>query len=132
MHRSRLGTLVIDCRTDDLAGAARFWARALGYAVSDHNPDPRYIALLGPAREVTALVQQVEHEPRVHLDVETDDQEAEVARLQAAGAKRVDALKGWIVMEAPTGHRFCVVKPQRPDLAEHGNAWDADGAPPGG
>lgn len=125
MHRSRLGALVIDCRTDDLAAAARFWADALGYTVSEHQPDPRYVALLGPDREVKLLVQAVEHDPRVHLDIEADDQQAEVARLEAAGATRVDALKGWIVMQAPTGHRFCVVGPQRPDLAEHGSAWDS-------
>jgi len=127
MHRSRLGALVIDCETDDLESAARFWAAALGYSVSPEQPDPKYIALTGPDREVRAMVQRVDHASRVHLDIEADDQEAEVARLEAAGAKRIDALKGWVVLEAPTGHRFCVVKPQRSDLAENGNAWDGDG-----
>ena len=69
------------------------------------------------------LVQKVEHESRVHLDIESDDIEAEVARLVGLGARRLADIKGWVVLEAPSGHRFCVVKPQRPDLADNGTAW---------
>lgn len=126
MHRSRLGAVVIDCRTEDLAAAARFWATALGYRIATEQPDPRYVSLKGPVGEPCVLVQKVDHRSRVHLDIESDDPAAEVARLEAAGAKRVDALKGWVVLEAPTGQRFCVVKPQRPDLAERGNRWNID------
>lgn len=64
------------------------------------------------------VVQKVTHESRVHLDVETDDIEAEVARLEKLGAKRVGDVKRWVVMEAPTGQRFCVVRPQRSDFQE--------------
>jgi hypothetical protein len=32
-------------------------------------------------------------------------------------------VKRWWVLEAPTGQRFCVVRPQRPDFAERANAW---------
>ena len=61
-------------------------------------------------------LQQVGHESRVHLDIEADDIEAEVARLEALGAKRVAQLKAWWVMEAPTDQRFCVIRPQRKTL----------------
>lgn len=75
-------------------------------------------------RKAPRLVQAVQHPSRVHLDIETDDIEAEVARLEQLGARRVKFVKRWWVMEAPTGQRFCVVNPQRPDFAEKANVWD--------
>ena len=122
MHRSRLGCLVIDCRTDDgLEPSARFWAGALGLEVAEL--DPPYAVLSGPEREVKVLVQMVDHEPRVHLDIECNDKSAEIARLEALGATPVAAIKDWVVMQAPTGHRFCVVNPQRADFADNATAW---------
>ena len=129
MHKSRLGTIVIDCRTDDIDAAARFWSEALGRrAETLADPgDSAYRELEGPPGEVKVLVQAVEHPSRVHLDIETDDIEAEVQRLEALGAKRVAQVKRWWVMEAPTGQRFCVVRPQRADFEERASAWDAPG-----
>ena len=70
------------------------------------------------------LLQKVPHPSRVHLDIETDDIEAEVARLEALGAKRIEKIKTWWVMEAPTGHRFCVVRPQRDGkMPDDANEW---------
>jgi hypothetical protein len=127
MHKSRLGCLVIDCRTEDeLAEYATFWSQALGYTAAPPRPeegDAKYIDLTGPNGEVCILLQKVDHESRLHLDIETDDLEAEVARLENLGAKRLADIKGWVVLEAPSGHRFCVVKPQRPDFAENAKAW---------
>ena len=115
-HRSRLAGYVIDCKTSDIAEAARFWSEALGHRVERSDEDPRYAELIGPEDEPKLLLQAVDHDSRIHLDIETDDKEAEVRRLEALGAKRVAAIKRWVVMEAPTGHRFCVVNPQRPDF----------------
>lgn len=123
MHKSRLGCIVIDRRTDNLDAAARFWAETLGLAVKDDRRDPLYRVLEGPDGEVKALVDKVDHDPRVHLDIETDDQEAEAVRLEGLGAKRIAAIKNWIVMEAPSGHRFCLVNPQRPDFRENATEW---------
>jgi hypothetical protein len=127
MHRSRLGSLVIDCRTDDeLERYAAFWSQALGYEIavqSEENPE-KYVELSGPDRELTIILQKVGHESRVHLDIETDDKAAEVARLEKLGARRVADFPRWVVLEAPSGHRFCVVKPQRPDFEAHANVWD--------
>ena len=124
MHKSRLGTIVVDCRTDDVESAATFWSAALGRSVPAPDPDnPTYRELDGPDDEIKVLVQAVEHPSRVHIDIETDDIEAEVLRLEALGAKRVAHVKRWWVMEAPTGQRFCVVRPQRPDFVDRANAW---------
>jgi predicted enzyme related to lactoylglutathione lyase len=115
MHKSCLGAVVIDCRTEDLEQASAFWSAALGWETRATD-DPRYVDLDSPEGQPKILLQQVEHESRVHLDIETDDVDAEVARLEALGAKRVAQVKTWWVMEAPTGHRFCVIRPQREDF----------------
>jgi predicted enzyme related to lactoylglutathione lyase len=125
MHKSRLGCIIIDCQTDDLDAAARFWSQALGveYEPLTDPADATYRALEMPASEPRVLVQQVEHPSRVHLDIETDDIEAEVKRLEALGARRVAHVKRWWVMEAPTGQRFCVVRPQRGTFEQEANEW---------
>jgi len=125
MHKSRLGTIVIDCRTDDVDVAARFWSEALGRRLETlADPgDSAYRELEGPPAEIKVLVQAVDHPSRVHLDIETDDIEAEVRRLEALGATRVAQIKRWWVMEAPSGQRFCVVRPQRGDFDEKANRW---------
>lgn len=125
MHRSRLAGFIIDCRTDDLGRAARFWGEALGYPV--HRPDDpdeeNYIHLDTGPDELHIEVQTVDHPSRVHLDIEADDIDAEVARLVQLGARRIGKVKTWVVMEAPTGQRFCVVRPQRKDFAARANEW---------
>lgn len=125
MHKSRLAGFIIDCDTDDLDAAARFWGEALGYAMKTSN-DPEqsgYVTLDTPVDEPYLEVQRVEHQSRVHLDIETDDIEAEVRRLEGLGAKRLAAVKSWVVMAAPTGQRFCVVAPQRADFDSEANEW---------
>jgi hypothetical protein len=102
MHRSRLCGFIIDCRTDDLDAAARFWSGALGMP-SLGAEGARYIRLDGSRRDLTVEVQSVEHPSHVHLDIETDDVEAETARLERLGARRVENVRTWCVMEAPTG-----------------------------
>ena len=124
MHKSRLAGFIIDCQTDDLDAATRFWSAALGLKVRPAAPDPLYHTLDTPPDQVHIEVQQVTHPSRVHLDIEADDIEAEVQRLEKLGARRVGAVKTWYVMEAPTGQRFCVVKVQRADFAAKANSWN--------
>jgi predicted enzyme related to lactoylglutathione lyase len=125
MHRSRLAGFIIDCQTDDLEAAARFWSAALGLAVrSAAEPDPLYRILDTAPDEVHLEVQQVTHPSRVHLDIEADDLEGEVRRLEKLGARRIGAVKTWYVMEAPTGQRFCVVRVQRTDFDARANVWN--------
>jgi predicted enzyme related to lactoylglutathione lyase len=126
MHKSRLGAIVIDCQTEELDAAAGFWSKALGWSSEPLPPpnDARYRVLATPAGEPEVLVQAVSHASRVHIDIETDDIDAEVERLEQLGARRVAQVKRWWVMEAPTGQRFCVVRPQRPDFEANANVWD--------
>ena len=124
-HRSRLAGFIIDCNTDDHAAAADFWSQALGFPTAEHEieGDAEYTSLSNTPADLAISVQTVEHPSRVHLDIEADDQDAEVARLEALGAKRIGWVKRWWVMEAPTGQRFCVVKMHEPDKGATPNAW---------
>ncbi len=115
MHRSRLAGFIIDCETPDLDAAATFWGGALGMP-SLGEDGPVYRRLDASARDLVIEVQQVDHPSRVHLDLESDDVEAEVRRLEGLGARRVAQVPTWWVMEAPTGQRFCVVR-AKGDLA---------------
>ncbi len=125
MHKSRLAAIVIDSRCDDLDGEAAFWSAALGWPASSPSGEgaERYRDIDGPADQPKVLLQKVDHESRVHLDIETDDIEAEVKRLEALGARRVAQIRHWWVMEAPSGQRFCVVPPQRPDFPQGAQEW---------
>lgn len=126
MHRSRLCALLIDCNTPDVDLAARFWAEALGRDVDLGHPNSRgnYRMLETPPDEPIVEIQRVSHESRVHIDIETDDIAAEVARLERLGAKVISRPKRWVVMEAPTGQRFCVVRVQRPGFPRNANRWE--------
>ena len=126
MHHSRLCALLIDCKADDVDEAARFWADALGRPVDHDHPGTRgdYRMLETPPDEPIVQIQRVDHESRVHVDIETDNISAEVRRLEGLGAKVVDRLERWVVMQAPTGQRFCVVRVQRPGFPKNANRWD--------
>ncbi|MGH8214619.1 MAG: VOC family protein [Rhodanobacteraceae bacterium] len=125
MHHSRLCSMQIDCKVSDLDEAARFWAAALGRPVDMDHPGSRgnYRQLATLPDEPMVQLQRVDHESRVHLDIETDDIDAEVARLEKLGATVFKKLDRWTVMQAPSGQRFCVVRVQRPDFGENANRW---------
>jgi predicted enzyme related to lactoylglutathione lyase len=124
LHKSKLAGFIIDCQTADLPAAASFWGAALGMST---RPLPaaeglKYVELLDP-QGLHIEVQSVTHPSRVHLDIETDDIEAEVRRLEALGAKRVAQVSTWWVMEAPTGQRFCVVRVQSSRFGSEAHSW---------
>lgn len=85
MHRSRLAGSISDCQTGDHDAAEQIQIACRG---SDADRDNR--------------------------DIETDDLEAEVARLKRLGAGRTRLLKRWWAMGAPNGQRLCMVRPQHP------------------
>jgi predicted enzyme related to lactoylglutathione lyase len=126
MHHSRLCAILIDCKTSDIDAAANFWANALGRPVDPHHPHTRgnYRMLETPPDEPIVELQRVEHDSRVHIDIETDDIPAEVARLEKLGATVVARPERWVVMQAPSGQRFCVVRVQRPGFPKNANRWD--------
>lgn len=129
MHRSRLAGFIIDCKTDDLEQAAEFWSAALGLQLraKSQEASPTYRQMEADELNLHIEVQKVEHDSRVHLDIESDDIEAEVRRLEALGAKRVGKVHTWCVMEAPTGQRFCVVRPQNKQFEAQANTWPKPG-----
>lgn len=124
MHKSKLAGFIIDCRTADLQAAAQFWGGALGMEVRQlpGQEGDKYVRLIDAQQGLHLEVQSVSHPSRVHLDIETDDMEAEVARLEALGAKQVGRVQTWCVMEAPTGQRFCVVRKSAANFDEIANS----------
>lgn len=126
MHHSRLCALLIDCNAPNIDEAASFWAKALGRVLDPDHPGSRgnYRMLETPPDEPIVQIQRVEHESRVHIDIETDDIPAEVSRLEGLGSKVVTRLQRWVVMQAPTGQRFCIVRVQRPGFPKNATRWD--------
>jgi predicted enzyme related to lactoylglutathione lyase len=95
---------------------ATFWAHALGYRIAEHA-EP-YVVLLANDHGPDLIIQRVA-EPKVtknrmHLDIRTDDLDAEVARLRQLGASMLsehlieEAGFRWYVMADPDGNEFCV------------------------
>jgi hypothetical protein len=126
MHRSKLAGFIIDCQAPEVGAAAKFWSAALGMAqvaAAPGAPITRYQQLRDAHLDLNIEVQAVDHPSRVHLDIETDDIDAEVRRLEALGARRIAAVHTWWVMEAPTGQRFCVVRVQTANFIEYAQQW---------
>ncbi len=123
MHHSRLAGFIIDCQDTAPDVAAEFWSRALGMR-SAGDDGHGYAVLDASARDLHIEVQRVSHPSRLHLDIETDDQPAVFARRERLGARRVGEGPRWVIMEAPTGHRFCVIDARRPLADAPGtHAW---------
>jgi hypothetical protein len=125
MHKSKLSGFIIDCETLDLDRSADFWGSALGMPVHALPPGEGeiYKRLEDRQHGLHIEVQVVSHPSRVHLDIETNDVEAEVKRLEKLGARRIEAIRTWWVMEAPTGQRFCVVRASSADFEAKASLW---------
>jgi predicted enzyme related to lactoylglutathione lyase len=107
--------LVLDCT--DPARLAEFWTAALGYR--NAGAAGSYVVLVDPDGDSPKLLLQAVTEPkaaknRMHFDIETPDVEAEADRLEALGARRLEADvrhehgTTWIVLADPEGNEFCV------------------------
>ncbi|MFC7813262.1 MULTISPECIES: VOC family protein [unclassified Streptomyces] len=97
----------------------QWWAEALGWVVV-HSTDDEFGIRPAPDRlpgvEFVRLAESKQAKSRLHLDFRPDDQEAEVARLLAHGARQVDIGQGdqsWVVLADPEGNEFCVLRPRR-------------------
>ena len=125
-HRSRLAAVLVDVPADQREQASTFWSAAFGRKPSQvpNNPEYDYLDEVTPGIEF--MVQGTgDDKPRVHFDIETDDIDAEVARLTALGATEVDRVKSWVIMRDPVGTTFCVVKIQLKDSFEaHATTWE--------
>jgi predicted enzyme related to lactoylglutathione lyase len=132
MHRSRLCHFVID--VSDLEQGVSFWSAALN-AVEEPLPErsrPIYRRLRLPDSEIRILLQKTNDEKtskeRMHIDLETDNIEAEVERLETLGAKRLDhqqerEFEFW-VMRDPWGNEFCVLQPEFPEILARRKPWN--------
>ncbi|MDT7538152.1 MAG: hypothetical protein QOI82_1737 [Actinomycetota bacterium] len=111
----------------DGAAQARFWAEVLGWRITFEDADevvleppvgspeegvvPDLLFLTVPDTKTV--------KNRLHIDLRPEDQEAEVRRIEALGARRVDIGQGpdvtWVVLADPEGNEFCVLRKLRPD-----------------
>ncbi len=117
---TRLQHLVIDAR--DPAALARWWADALGWAVTAEEPDEVVVEPPGPDGLPLVFVPVPEPKTgknRVHLDLRSasaEDQAAQVDRLTGLGARPADIGQGpglpWVVLADPEGNEFCVLDPR--------------------
>jgi hypothetical protein len=125
-HHSKLSTIVIDVSEADHDREVAFWRVASGAELDRSERYPEFYGGKLPGDGAALLVQRLAAGPaRVHLDIHTDDLDAEVARLERAGARRVGEVNGWWIMEDPAGLPFCVI-PEKPGNLTDGNAsrWD--------
>lgn len=130
-HRSRLAQFVID--VDDLDRGVAFWSAVLDAVEEQVDEQSRRIyRRLRLPDSVTRVLLQLTDDPKVtkermHIDLESDDVEAEVHRLEALGAIRWDHQQergyDFWVMRDPWGNEFCVLQPEFPDLLAHRRPW---------
>jgi hypothetical protein len=118
--------VIVDVPPADYAEVTGFWSAALGR--EPHHPAgyPEYAELGEVTPGILFDVQSVgESTARLHIDLETDDVEAEVARLVELGATEVERLHGWVIMRDPVGTVFCVVPVQiRASFEAHATTWE--------
>lgn len=116
----RFQCLCID--TTDPGRLAPFWKEALGWRITSHEEDEIVLepeeggAEAGPDLLFLRVPEEKSGKNRLHIDLRPDDQAAEVGRLEALGARRVDVgQRGvtWVVMADPDGNEFCVLSPRQ-------------------
>jgi hypothetical protein len=132
MHRSRVGVVLID-HAEAHDAALRFWAAVAGEAPTWSADEPDF-STIDVLDSVTLAVQRTgDGTPaRLHLDVETDDVPAEVARVVSVGATLVEDHGEFAVLRDPGGLLFCVVPVQSGDRFEAAaRSWGAGSAEPG-
>ncbi len=114
----RVGSIVI--RVEHLERQIDFWSAALGYEVGWRSPLGDFAILRppadapGPNVSLDCARSEVQIPPRIHLDLYASDQAAEVERLLALGASRVEWGRrppdaDYVILADPEGNRFCVV-----------------------
>jgi predicted enzyme related to lactoylglutathione lyase len=137
-HRSRVAHFVID--VDDLDQGVAFWATVLDATEEPVSAQSRnvYRKLRLPDADIRILLQRTDDpkvsKERMHLDLETDDVEAEIQRLEALGAKRWDhqqerGFDFWVLRD-PWGNEFCILQPEFPELLARRPPWPDETAAP--
>jgi hypothetical protein len=125
VHRSRLSTILIDAPIADAAAAAAFWSAALGVPARPVPDEEQFTSLPGALPGgLTLAVQAVDADARYHVDLETDDLDAETARLIALGAVEVGRWLDCRILRAPGGHLLCVIPRHSDDFDRHATTWE--------
>ncbi len=126
-HYSRLCKIVIDVPAGEHDRELAFWQAATGQPLTRYDQFPEYHGgSLPGGQDVGLLIQRLgDGQSRVHVDIHTDDLDAEVTRLEKLGARRIGQAHSWWIMEDPAGLPFCVI-PDEPGTLHDGNAtrWD--------
>lgn len=125
MHRSRIGVVLIDHPDASYDAALTFWGAVRGIEPQQEEHGP--YASLGVIGNLQLDLQRLvdADRPRVHLDVETDDLPAEVARLVGLGAEVLEERDGYQILTDPGGLVFCVVPVQTGAIFEgEATTWE--------
>jgi hypothetical protein len=109
MHRSRLSTILIDAPIAEAPATAAFWSAALGVPARPVPEEEQFTSLPDALPDLTLAVQAVDDTARFHVDLETDDLDAETARLLALGAVEINRWLDCRILRAPGGHILCVI-----------------------
>ncbi len=118
----KIGYVTIDSHDPHLI--AKFWADLLNWKITEsfelgamlENPDnetsdQKFLPILFYKNPDEKVVKN-----RIHFDLQPDNQELEVARIEKLGGKRIeigqslDPNTTWVVMADPEGNEFCVLK----------------------
>jgi Glyoxalase-like domain len=118
-HRSRLAQVCIDAPHEAFDAELAFWQQATGWHV-ERSGRPEFTDLVGPPEATLRLLLQRlgEDDPgataRAHIDLGSDDIDAEADRLTGIGARYLDRYPNWALLTDPAGLPFCVtgVSPQ--------------------
>lgn len=124
-HHSRVSTLMIDCLSDRFEESIAFWTNALGFAKPRRPADnQKYLTLGRLEGPLFVRLQKVDTDPGYHVDIESDDINAEADRLEAGGARRKYRIKRWWVLEDPSGNAFCVIRPESEGFPRGAKRWE--------
>jgi hypothetical protein len=125
VHRSRISTLLIDVPLDQAGRAAGFWSAAVGVRPEPVDGEDQFTSLPEAVPGLVTAVQAVDDAPRYHLDFETDDVDAETARLVALGAVERSRWLDCRTLEVPGGQLVCVipVHSERAEFLRHAKVW---------
>lgn len=122
-----LGWQCVCVDAEDPARLGRWWAELLGWRITHDSPDevvlepPAGSAQDGVSPDILFLKvpESKRTKNRLHLDLRPDDQDAEVARAEQLGGRRVDVGQDdtvtWVVMADPEGNEFCILRAFTPD-----------------
>jgi hypothetical protein len=118
---------MIDCLDEEFEASLEFWSEALGFSMPRRPArNQNYVTLGKLEGPLFVRLQRVASHPGYHVDIESDDTAAEVARLEHHGARDKRRVKRWWVVRDPSGNPFCVIRPESADFPRNAHRWKSD------